>query len=456
MKYAVFSVAALGMIPLAVLLSVNRRWMKYAIWAMITALCLYQSTAINFFSNESYRGSARGMEVSFVFLLAFALVLASAIRSSFPGFLPSLGIKIYAVYFLLCLPSYATAENALFGWFETWKMLMIYLTYLGVRAYLKSTDNIKALLQAFAVFAICNFLSIVKAHFSGMYQPHGLFPHQNSMVMAMHLLGGLFFAAYLEKGARRNWLLCFAFVAAGGAAVRSYSRAAIALIPVAYGITCLLMATKGAGLGLSRMTKRLAPLAVIGLTGLALMLPRIIERFETAPEASGNTRVQLAKCAVEMIRDEPWRGVGINNWGIKINPPYEYAELAGRDTNRGEDFRDGIVETVYLLVGAECGIPALVFMCLWFFYYFFLAVRLVWKLAGSVYCSIAAGLAGGLFVSYAQSCLEWVLRQQVNLIILVIFFALLDHLNANARRYVAEAKEAKLKRKGRTLNVTAA
>ncbi len=25
-----------------------------------------------------------------------------------------------------------------------------------------------------------------------------------------------------------------------------------------------------------------------------------------------------------MMADEPWRGVGINNWGIKINPPYDY------------------------------------------------------------------------------------------------------------------------------------
>ncbi len=440
MKYAVFSVAALGMIPLAVLLSMNRNWMKYAIWAMIAALCVYQSTAVNFFSFEDYRGTARGMEVSIVFLLSFAFAVASLIRSSFPGFVPSVGVGIYLVYFLLCLPSYATAENTLYCWLETWKMIMMYLTYLGVRSYLKSTDNVKALMQGLAFFAICNFISVLKAHAAGVYQPHGLFTHQNSMVMAMHLLGGLFFAAYVEKGVRGNLLFCIAFVAAAGSAVRSYSRAAIALMPVAYGITCLLLSTRSAGIGFARLGKRLAPIAAFGLLGLALMLPRIIERFETAPEASGDTRIELAKCAFEMIRDEPWRGVGINNWGIKINPPYDYAELAGRDPNRGEDFHDGIVETVYLLVGAECGIPALVFMCLWFYWYFFLAVRLVWKLAGTVYCGIAAGLAGGFFAIYVQSCLEWVLRQQLNLIILVVLFALLDHLNSNSRKYVSESK----------------
>ncbi len=440
MKYAVFSVAALGMIPLAVMLSVNRRWMKYAVWAMIAALCVYQSTAINFFSFEDYRGSARGMEISFAFLLAFALVAASAIRSSFPGFLPSAGIKIYAVYFLLCLPSYLSAENTLFCWLETWKMIMVYLTYLGIRAFLKSTDNVKAIMQGFAVLAIWNFLSVVKAHFSGIYQPHGIFPHQNSMVMAMHLLGGLFFGSYLVKGVRGNLFFCIAFVAAMGSAVRSYSRAAIALMPFAYGFVCLLLATRGAGVGLVRMAKRLAPLAVLGLMGLALMLPRIIERFQTAPEASGETRVQLAKCAVEMIRDEPWRGVGINNWGIKINPPYDYAQLAGRHTNQGADYMDGIVETVYLLVGAECGIPALVCMCLWFLWYLFLSIKLVWRLSGSIYAGFAGGIAGGLAACYVQSFLEWVLRQQINLVILVTFFAVLDHLNQNWRKYVSDDK----------------
>ena len=186
---------------------------------------------------------------------------------------------------------------------------------------------------------------------------------------------------------------------------------------------------------------RILPIAAVGFIGLAAMLPRIIERFESAPEASKNTRVELALCAREMMADEPWRGVGIDNWGIKINPPYEYAERAGRNVNRGEEFRDGIVETVYLLVGAECGVPALVAMLVWFFYYLFVSCRLVRKLRGTPYVAIPAGLAGGFVACYLQSCLEWVLRQQMNLILLMIFFALLDYLKANVRRLAAQQVE---------------
>ena len=157
-------------------------------------------------------------------------------------------------------------------------------------------------------------------------------------------------------------LYAVAFVASAGCIVRTYSRGALAMVPISFFVTFVLSfmsADHGKRIG---MMMRIVPVAAIGLVGLGLMLPRIIERFSEAPEASKNTRIELALCAKEMILDEPWRGIGINNWGIKINPPYEYAELAGRNTHRGEDFRDGIVETVYLLVGAECGLPALAAM----------------------------------------------------------------------------------------------
>ena len=284
-----------------------------------------------------------------------------------------------------------------------------------------------------------NFAAVVYAHVSGVWQPHGLFPHQNSMAVAMNLLGCLFLAGYVEHGAgTRLGRLCLAgFLCAAAAAVRSYSRMALALMPVGYGLAWLLCVVR---VRPRRWLARTVPLAVAGLVALAAMAPRIVQRFETAPKESGSTRVELALCAWEMVKDEPLRGVGLNNWGIKINPPYEYAERAGRNTNRDEEFRDGIVETVYLLVGAECGIPALAAMLVWFFYYLIIACRLVKKLKGTPYAAIPAGLAGGLVACYLQSCLEWVLRQQMNLILLMIFFAILDHLNKNAARIAAGAR----------------
>jgi O-antigen ligase len=257
--------------------------------------------------------------------------------------------------------------------------------------------------------------------------------------MAMHLFANVFFAIFLVCGWRRYKVNAVAFAVSVGCIVRTYSRGAIALIPVSFFVTFVLSAAFAARGALGRVFSRIVPIGLAGLVGLALMLPRIIERFNKAPEASANTRVELALCAKEMILDEPLCGVGINNWGIKINPPYDYAERAGRSTNQDEDFRDGIVETVYLLVGAECGIPALAAMLVWFLFYLARCIRLSGRLAGSPYAAIPAGLAGGLVACYLQSCLEWVLRQQINLILLMLFFSLVDYLHANAPRLRAQA-----------------
>ena len=430
MKYVVFFLALLGVPPLAVVLSFNRAWMKYAVWGMVGALAVYQATAINFFSHEEYRGSSRGMEVSIVYLLSLALLVAAAIKRRLPKLVPSFGALLFVVYFFLCLPSLATAENLLFSWMELWKMIMLYMVYLAVRAYLDMTNDTRSLLRALAVFAIFNFLLIVKAHFAGVYQPHGAFPHQNGLAMAMHLFANLFFACFLVGGWRRSLLNAAAFAASTACIVRTYSRGALAMVPVSFFVTFVLSVVYAAKGARAKVFVRVVPIALAGLVGLALMLPRIVERFVSAPEASANTRVELALCAKEMIADEPLRGVGINNWGLKINAPYDYAERAGRHTNRGEGFMDGIVETVYLLVGAECGLPALAVMVAWFLWYLVLSLRLTRRLAGNLSAAIPAGLAGGFVAIYLQSFLEWVLRQQMNLILLMAFFALLDYLRS--------------------------
>lgn len=428
MKYAVFFVALLGTPALAFLLAMNRRWLRWVFWAMAGALCAYIPTSINFFSHEHYRGTSRGMEVSVLHLLAAGVLGALALRGKRLRWFPDGGSRIYLAYFLLCLPSLGTAANLLYSWFEVWKMLMLPLLFAAVYNYLKETDDLKTVTGALAGFTAVNALVAVKQHFGGVYQSFGVFPHQNSMAMGMLLLGSLFFAGYLSGGLK-GWtgkLRAAAFAGAGLATMLTYSRGAMAMVPVGYGLAGALCLLGGRTRG---WALRLAPVLLMGLAVLYEMLPQIIERFETAPEASGETRVELALCAREMIKDKPLRGVGINNWGVKINEPYDYAARAGRETNRDEEFRDGIVETVYLLVGAECGLPALAAMLAWFGWYGVACLRLARRLRRTPDYWVPAGLAGGLLAIYAQSALEWVLRQQINQILLVFCFAVLAYLD---------------------------
>ena len=428
MKGLVFAAAALCVPPFAFLLAQNRRWMRYAFVGVVAAMCLYEATSINFLAHPDYRGTSRGLEVSLAHLMAFSLLGAVAFSGRLRRLVPDRGAALFLLYALLCLPSLSAAENVLFGLFEVWKTALLYVLYLAVRSYLRATDDLRTVLRALAAFAAVNFAVVVRAHFAGVWQPHGLFPHQNSMAVAMNLLGCLFLAGYVEHGAgTRLGRLCLAgLLCAAAAAVRSYSRMALALMPVGYGLAWLLCVVR---VRPRRWLARTVPLAVAGLVALAAMAPRIVQRFETAPKESGSTRVELALCAWEMVKDEPLRGVGLNNWGIKINPPYEYAERAGRVRDWGGDTSDALVETVYLLTAAECGIPALLALLAWFAWHLLRCIPLARTLRGTPWAFVPAGLAGGLAAAYLQSCFEWVFRQPLNLFVLVILFAMISYLN---------------------------
>ena len=427
MKYFAFTVAALGMIPLTFLLALNGRWMRYVIVVIMAALCLYQSTAINFFSHEEYFGSARGMEVSLIHLLSMAVLGVGVLKNKINGLLPETGYRLYALYFLICLPSLANAEDLLISWLEIWKMVMLFIVYLAVYAYLRTTGDVKAILVSFILVVVFNFFPVVRQHLSAHYQAHGVFPHWNCMAMALHLFGTLFLARYLVHGVR-TFLdkLCFAgFCLCILSTMWSYSRGAFLVMPLSYGLTalaCFVYANRRACL------RRIMPIAAVAVVGILIILPRVIDRFVNAPKQSGDTRIELAHCALEMIKDKPMIGVGINNWSLKMSPDYPYQSRAG-DAIGYELNYNGIVETVYLLVGAECGIPALLAMLAWFGWYLVSSWRLLRRLKGTPWFFVPAGLLGGLTANYLQSALEWVLRQQMNLVCIMFMFAMLSYLN---------------------------
>lgn len=427
MKYVIFAMAAASVFPLAYLLAMNSHWMKHAFWGMIASMCLYQSTAINFFSHEHYRGSSRGMEISLIHLLALAILLSLRMLGKARNWLPDIGFKLYAIYFILCLPSLSAADSLLISWLEIWKMLILYLFYFTVYSYLHKTKDIKSVLTALAVFIIANCVSVTKAHMDGVFQPSGVFPHRNCMAMAMLLLGPVFFAGYLSSGiaSHTGRLYAIAFFAAAGATVWSYSRGAIAMMPLAYGIPAIIALNEKHKF--FRHSLRIAPILIAAIIGVILVLPRVIERFVNAPKSSGDTRVELATCAFEMIKDKPLTGVGINNWSLNMDSTHPYQERASEILNIDLTY-DGIVETVYLLVCAECGIPALIAMLAWFGWYWWLCFQHVRHKTDGKYDFISAGLLGGLTANYLQSTLEWVLRQQLNLVCLMFAFALISHL----------------------------
>ena len=451
MKYLIFS-AVLLCLPLGVcVLLIERRLIR---WILLAGVCcpiaFFDATAVNFFSHEAYRGTSRGMEVSLIYLVALILLVTLMILRGRFYLFPEWGSRLYLFYLLLCLPSLFQAENCLFSWFEIWKMLMMLLVFLAIFSYLEySRGDITTVLFGLVVLVAANFLAVAVQHFQGSYQPRGIFPHRNSMAMFMSLPGTLFLARYfMQEGNDRARLPLVGFGLASFAVFWSLSRGAAVCYTVGAMVTVLCTVSLNFT---PRKAGLLGIVVVLAAVGMLYLLPKLYSRFEQATEASWAARVRLAKAAANMIQDEPLCGVGTNNWGIKINPPYPYSELRDERPGATEDWKDGIVETIYLLVAAECGIPCLLALLIWFGYYILVCLRLLWCLRRTRYFFVPAGLLGGLLANYVQSTLEWVLKQQMNFIWLIIFFAILSYLNCHWRELVQAEREAKKEETGESV-----
>ncbi len=427
LKYAVFWLSLAGVPVLAGVLAMRLKWIRWAIFGMVVGLCIYQPTAINFFSHEWYTGTARGMEISLIHLLALAVVLALALRGKRGPLLPEGGIRIYAVYFFLCLPSLLNADDPLIGWLEVWKMILLFLFWHAVYRYLRATGDVGCVVMALALFTLADFVSVLRQHYGGRFQVCGVFPTWNSLGAGMNLLGAVCLAGYLQMGLR-NWMgRLFAAAAAGAAAstVWSYSRVAIATMPVAYGMAALGCLVGGRRRG--AVLLRLTPVVLAGFAGICIAWAHIVDRFVNAPKQSGETRREMAYCAFEMMNDHPFAGVGINNISLNMTDDHPYRKRA--EEKMGKELETGgVVETLYFLVGAECGIPAALALIAWFGWHALASLKATWVLRGTEWHFVAAGLAGGISANILQGTLDWALRQPINLFLLGFCFALTAYL----------------------------
>ena len=447
LKYFVFILAIAGLIPLTFLLMVSTRCMKACVFLLPVCFWKYQSTAINFLSNPDFKGTALGFEISIIHLLAIALLAAMFLRQWPLKFFPP-GSGLYILYFFICFFSISTSPNKLYSCFELFKMFMSFITFLAVTNYLYMTHDFDSFLNGLATLIIINFLtSLEMKYLLGIWQVRGIFLHQNSMAMFMCLTGPVFFARVLnneKESIFKNLFYLSIFLMAFLNTLFTYSRGAIVCFPLGCAITLLL------SIIFHHTPKTFIILCITGILGIAAAsysLPTIMKRFNSAPSNSALTRELLAKTAMNIIKDKPLLGCGLNTWGIVAKSLY-YNPYQKIFTFHANEFMC-LVETTYLLVGAECGLLGLGSMLCWFFYYLFQAVYQSFRWRKTDYLYLLVGLAGGLSSNYFQSTLEWVLKQQINFCMLFWCFAIIaalvqgvrEHTFLSKLEYIAERKK---------------
>ena len=435
-KYLVFIITVFGLVPFMVALAIDKRLICMAVLGLFIPFFNFEGTALNFMPIESYRGTARGMEISLSYMVALGIIMAILLRGKFKPHLPCMGSVLFFLYFLFSVLSLTHSEDRTISFFEIWKMMMMYIVYLAVFMYLEYTKgNFGVLLYGLGAFIFICFLKVLEQHFAGKYQVKAFFPHQNSMVMFVVLINIIMFSIFLNaRNNKQAWLSFFIFCCGAVSSLRTYSRGGVMsfIVSVVICFALSLMFQFRA-----RKVPRSLLIVIFGIMGFLYFLPRIVLRFETANKLSKETRVQFATVAYNIIRDNKVFGVGINNWSRTLEYHNEYK--VDRKTDQDMDLiNNGIVETIYLLVAAECGIPALIALLSWFLYYFFLSIKLAYCLRNSKYFYFPAATAGGLLAIYLQSTLEWVLKQSINFMLLMIIFAMLSYLGRNYKILLRE------------------
>lgn len=440
LKHIVFFAMLLFGVPVTiVMLKDNVRMQKIAYFMMILFIPFVYSTGINFFTDEFYKGTVRGYEVLATDMIAWSLLGSFLIgKDSKDVVLLPRGSRFYLLYFIFSCISIMNAENRVYSGYVVMQMILHFIFFVTVYNAITREKNFDIILYALGGFIIFTFFHmLVQRLLWGIYQPSGVFIHRNSTAMFSNMLAPIFLSLILNKEmAKRNfYFFVSAFLCSSFVVILSLSRGAIIFLPMSLGIVILFSARNKMN---SRKAKILALIGICAVVGVMRAAPMVIDRFENAPETSAQGRVAFAKAAVNMAEDK-FFGVGLNNWGLKINPPYRYWEDTGIKRPY-DDFKSGIVETIYLLVAAECGWIGLVSLLLWFGYYYYQNIRNIkayWDANGFF---MAIGVLGALSAVYGQSCFEWILKQQTNSYEIMIIFAIIAAMT-NVR--ISQTKGAK-------------
>lgn len=396
--------------------------------------------SLNFVPMPSWRGTARGYAFTPVSLFATPLLLSMFfnIKDRISLFPP--GSFFYFLYYLAILLSGINAIHMHPWGFEVYKMFWMYVTFLATFNYLNNSRNLTLFVYwVCSILVILFFYGLYQKYRLGIYQIRSTFPHQNSLSLYLELFGLLSLGVLLNEHVSR-FLFCFCAFAFCGSVlliVFTYSRGGLVIYFGGIAIVCAFSILFN-GFSIRRLTLMLIGLLVmLSITGYAL--PRIIQRFTKAPTASKNTRIVLAIASKRMANDFRL-GFGANNYSEYSGMAYDYVQDYYRDY---DDMRyGGLVETIYLLVAAECGWWGLGTLILWFLYYYFSDIISIFVLRKKPCSGIVIGLFGGLTCNYWHSTLEWSLKQYNNFAEQMIVYALIAVIAVNRKNIKAAYKRS--------------
>lgn len=410
------------------LLLFSQRLRELALFAMVAGAVLTGKLDINFYSAYWYRGTTRGFELTFIDVLALALLLSTLLlpRHEGPRWYWPAGLAPMLLFVLYATASVVFASPRVFGAYELSKLVRGLVFFLAGAFFIRRERELSILVLALGCAVLLEgAASLRQRYLEGIYRVTGTLDHPNSLSMYLCLVGPVLAAA--GASTLPVWVRRCCWLGVGTAAVTvmlTLSRA---------GIPAFALATGGAVAWCMTWRITFQKVAIAALIGLSVTLvvwkswDLLAARYGSATleeeylDDKSEGRGYYLRQAEVILADQPF-GVGLNNWSYWVSRKY------GRELGMRYEMYDDIAfappndllpmyryaapaHNLGALTAGELGWAGLaVFSLLWFRW-----LRLGWGFLRPRYAGVMHRLGAGLFFGvlgvFMQSQTEWTFRQ---------------------------------------------
>lgn len=408
----------------------SQRARDVGFFVLAAGAVLTEKMDVNFFSEEWYRGTTRGVEVTALDIIAFCLIAASVLvprykslpRIYWPG-----GLAFMALYALYCAFSVAISEPKIFGFFELTKILRGIMVFMAAALFVRTRRELFILILALGcAVSFEGAMAFKERYFYGMHRVTGSIDDPNSLSMYTCLVTPILVAA-ASLDCFPRWLRALCWTSFGAAALcilLTISRAGMPIFAfVMFGTTVFCVSWK------PTFKKATITLLISLLTVAAVFKAwdMIMTRFEQATLAEeylddkNEGRGVYFRWAKAILHDHSF-GVGLGNWSYwvsKVYGPdagfpylaYDDANVSPKDILLANAVYAAPAHNLAALTAGELGLPGL-------FLFGFVWARWFWMGFGFLWCRSndpMRRLGIGLFFCvcgiFLQSVTEWVYRQ---------------------------------------------
>jgi hypothetical protein len=417
LKQIVFVMMTIGFLAVAIPATLKYPWMERVCVAGIMFMSI-NPVDVTFFSYTFYRGDIRGIEfgVTDWFTITLIVTMLNAPRWKKRRLYTRNANEIpMALYLGWCMISVFVAVVPQFAFFGVTRLLRAYALFWVAYNWIRSEDDLRFIIWCVVGITFYSFYGVLMDKYvRGTFPPRGSFPHQNSLVTFQNIMNFIIFAMVLGDTARvfdKRTMIYWAALGAGSlTSVATLSRGGMATMVMGYFI--IIPITFFLKQGARKASKKIKALVVMGLASLpalAVVLPEIIKRFETAPKESEEAREYFNEVAHQMGQDYPM-GIGLNNYS------FGGAYMEYKDALPAPD-QGGLAHHIYWLHFAELGpVGVVLFVSLMLGF----MVPLVWfilKRKDGLERLFAVGVLLSFVIAMLIGKLEWNFRQtQLSLI----------------------------------------